>query len=223
MADNQPDPKPAEELTHAFNALYVEASLQLEGGTPKVFLMNRLRNDRATLTTYTTADGENFYSAHNPYTLQHLIEEAEAPDELSCQDLHLILPQVHALLNLHRAKCDHLHEGHPTVSLRGDCFKCGLENCEDALQLAHHTPQFENDDFRSTVCICADCGEKATVWIEDETSRLPGHSGVWADCETCDTITGHDGVLCDGCGEVNENYDPDCANWCNAECADLEA
>jgi len=36
---------------------------------------------------------------------------------------------------------------------------------------------------------CADCGEQCPAWIEDETTRMKDHDGVWADCPECG-ITG---------------------------------
>ena len=40
-----------------------------------------------------------------------------------------------------------------------------------------------------TLTTCADCDKRVPLVLEDESTRLPGHTGEWADCPDCG-ITG---------------------------------
>lgn len=237
MSDDitRPNPQPAEELTHAFNALYVEASLHLEAGCEKVSLMNYLRRNMDELTHYQPeikGDGGNFFDRFQPYALQHLLN-TESP--LFSINLEAIFPATEALLQLHRSRCPHEH-----FNNSNECFQCGKH--KDDIEKQNHIDngaEFTNDDaFTSETCTCADCGGVATLWIEDESTRLPDHDGRWADCENCDTITGiqddqprHDqgewddrsnGDRCCPCGEASIDQTGEFAPWCSADCPEVE-
>ena len=114
-------PRPNRRLTNAFNALYVQASIELEGGAAKVMFMNMLRRSREELTHHQPETDDNFYNRFQPYTLQIIVKDAENPKEYECQDLHLIVPQAQALLNLHRRYCPC---GFINMS-SGECWQCG--------------------------------------------------------------------------------------------------
>ena len=117
-------PLPSAELTNAFNALYVQASIELEAGIAKVSMMNWLRRSREELTHYQpakTGDDCNLFNRFQPYTLRAIIRDAETPlQSYDCQDLHLIVPQAQALLDLHRSRCP--CEVVNTTS--GECYQC---------------------------------------------------------------------------------------------------
>ena len=73
MADQDltPEARPDEELTNAFNALFVDAYHLLEGGTQKVFFMSSLSRERQDLTTY---DREpDFHLQFKPWILQAIV------------------------------------------------------------------------------------------------------------------------------------------------------
>ena len=56
-----------------------------------------------------------------------------------------------------------------------------------------HHPTFESMDFSKggveKSVFCAVCASFCPCWIEDTESRLSGHSGHWADCDTCGQVT----------------------------------
>ena len=56
-----------------------------------------------------------------------------------------------------------------------------------------HFPTFENMDFSKggveKTVFCAVCESFCPCWIEDTSSRQSGHSGHWADCDTCGQVT----------------------------------
>jgi hypothetical protein len=56
-----------------------------------------------------------------------------------------------------------------------------------------HHPTFESMDFSKggveKSVFCAVCASFCPCWIEDTESRLEGHSGQWADCDTCGQVT----------------------------------
>lgn len=33
--------------------------------------------------------------------------------------------------------------------------------------------------------VCADCGETCPEFLESESTRMPDHDGIWADCSEC--------------------------------------
>ena len=200
---------PSEDLTNAFNALFVAAYRRIEGGVAKMELMSLLERHADTLTTYAKQDSGNFFTAFNPFALRHIAETAEDPRPYDCQDLALILPEVLALQDLHRDACHECVYPHGG----GDCFCCG-RTVEDK---AERTGGFYGDGFTPCDCrrpelhphdvICR-CGG-------DDDDDQPRHDrGEWDD-------RSNGPRLCH-CGEEALDQTGDCAPFCSAACADNE-
>ena len=88
------------------------------------------------------------------------------------------------------------------------CLKWGFEEdaetnaieAQSILEGVKFADLIEGKDYidlekRQTV-ICADCGNVAKLWSEDESTRPASHCGCWADCEECGTITGIERCNC---------------------------
>lgn len=156
MADQDltPEARPDEELTNAFNALFVDAYHLLEGGTQKVFFMSSLSRERQDLTTY---DREpDFHLQFKPWILQAIVANDNGD---MWPNLAPLKDSAEKLLNLHRSKCNHHFEGVPTVGLRGECFRCGAD-CEDLLHDLHTGQDCDHLDYSDTLdgATCNDCG-----------------------------------------------------------------
>ena len=147
--DTTQNRRPADELTNGFNALYVEASLTLEGSCDKVSFMNYLARNREEMTHFNTDPDskDNIFSKHQPHCIQHLTSKDFMGDLWPTLDFSTIIPLAENLLNLHRSQCDcetafGLDYG---FIVRGKCMKCDKTQPRDCCDRHAMNPDDEGE------------------------------------------------------------------------------